>query len=186
MGNDKRERKAKRTRKNKTVIQSITIQIQFKSFITISIPPFPSFLKTRFLFIIISPFSLLQSIINSKFISLNITTLTLTHRILGISVTLWVGLGFNNHHTPITHSISSTITSSGGSHHSYTCGHGDTPVHSNLLETLTQWLEQPFHQTLQTTQRWVEWETLNSLFISFPFLHQFFISSCIINQMKWK
>ena len=73
----------------------------------------------------------------------------------------------------------------GVSHHSYPCCHGGTPVHLNPLETLTQWLEKPFHQTLQT-QRRVKWKTLKSLFISFPFFHQFFKSPCLINQMKWK
>ena len=59
----------------------------------------------------------------------------------------------------------------GDSHHSYTYGHGGALVHVNLLKTLTQWLEQPFHQTLEL------------LFISFPF----FINSWNhpVSSMKW-
>ena len=136
MGNDKRERKAKRTRKNKTVIQSITIQIQFKSFITISIPPFPSFLKTRILFIIISPFPFFNQSFPSNTTSLH----SLSHTgYLGSVLHCewdWCSIIFTlpSHTIHIIHNHKQW----GVSHHSYTCGHGDTPIHVNMLETLTQ------------------------------------------------
>ena len=75
-------------------------------------PLFPSFLQTLILFKIISLF-LHQPITSEQH---NITTLTLTHRIIGNSVILWVGLVFNNHPTSLTQSISSTITKNGESH----------------------------------------------------------------------
>ena len=170
-------------RKTKQSFNQQQFPTQFKFFITISISTFSPFLQTLILFKIISLF-LHQPITSEQH---NITTLTLTHRIIGNSVILWVGLVFNNHPTSLTQFISSTITKNGESH--ITLTHVVTEVLQFMWiywkHSHNDWNNHFIKYSKLHRDEWNEKHS-NHFSYLFPSFHQFFKSPCLINQMKWK